>query len=549
MGKTVYVIGHRNPDTDSIASAIAYADFKRQSGQKNVLAAMAGTPNPQTEYILRRLEIEQPLYLADVHPKVGDVVRLKPVTAVPSMPMKDALEIFHRHSIRVLPVVDSTFVPLGLVSLLKLSEKYLVAGTDRKRGVDASLTSLAHCIDGTFLVGSPDDAIEHLHLFIGAMQENSFAQRIKGYDPASLLVITGDRPSIQQAAISSRIRLLVISGGFTLSEELSALAAANGVTVLSTELDTATASWLARLATPLSSFMENDFISICIAEPLEQLRMKLLHGGEPAVIVVDEEGKISGVATKSSLLAPIPYSLILVDHNELSQAVPGADSIEILEIIDHHRLGNPATNYPITFMAAPVGSTCTVVSSLYRERGVIPSAKIASLLLAGIITDTVILKSPTTTLRDREIVKWLEPIAGLDHELFGKEIFSSCSGFSPHGSPEKAFMSDYKLFPAGKSMIGIGQVEVVGFDEFYDLKDALLIKIKQLIESDKIALAGLMVTDITTETTLFLVDGSCELGSLMGYPQIGAHLYRMQGVMSRKKQLVPHLMKVLGGQL
>ncbi|HEY6839494.1 MAG TPA: putative manganese-dependent inorganic diphosphatase, partial [Geobacteraceae bacterium] len=323
MNKTIYVIGHRNPDTDSVASALAYAELKKTLGEANVVAAMAGEPNPQTRYVLDRLGLEPPRYVADVHPKVRDVLKRQPVTARAEMPLKEALELFHRHTIRVLPVVDGGNIPIGIVSLLKLSEKYLVAGTDRQRGIDTSLGSLAACLAGTFLTGAPGEAVEHLHLFIGAMVEESFSSRIEGYDPATLLVLTGDRPSIQQAAIDKGVRLLVVTGGLTVADELLARARERGVTVISTPHDTATAAWVTRLSTPLSCFVEPRFEKVGVAETFEHLRLKLLHSGEPAVIAVEEDGTIAGVATKSSLLRPIPYALILVDHNELSQAVPG----------------------------------------------------------------------------------------------------------------------------------------------------------------------------------------------------------------------------------
>ncbi len=463
-----------------------------------------------------------------------------------ALTLKEALELFHRHTIRVLPVVDGQNAPIGIVSLLKLSEKYLVAGTDRKRGVDSSLGSLAACLDATFLSGTSADAVEHLHLFIGAMVEESFSSRISGYDPASLLIMTGDRPSIQQAAIDKGVRLLVVTGGFPVREDLLARARQSGVAVLSTPHDTATAAWLARLSTPLSCFMETKFERIGVAESLEHLRLKLIHSGEPAVIAVEEDGTLAGIATKSSLLAPIPYALILVDHNELTQAVPGAEAVEILEVIDHHKLGNAPTNQPITFLAAPVGSTCTVVASLFREQGVEPEPRIASLLLAGLLSDTVILKSPTTTERDREMVAWLEGRSGLCHETFGKEIFSSCSGFSAYDTPEQAIRADFKHFSAADTLFGIGQVEVVGFDEFFELKETLRQALARIKEQERLNLAGLMVTDIYTETTLFLAEGKNELAHVMGYPQLEPHLYELKGVMSRKKQMVPHLMKVLG---
>lgn len=545
MEKTIYVIGHRNPDTDSIASAIAYAYLKSRLGQNNVIAAMAGSPNPQTRYILERIGIEPPTYLSDVHPTVRHVLNRRPVIAHAAMTLREALKLFHRHTIRVLPVVDEAGMPLGIVSLLKLSEKYLVAGTGRKRAVKASLRALADCLDGVFLAGEPSDAFEELHLFIGAMSEESFSDRLAGYDPSTLLIMTGDRRIIQEASIARGVRILVITGGLDVPEEVLSAARGAGVSVLSTSHDTATAAGLVRLAAPLDSYVEKDFARIGIGEPLEHLRVKLLHSGEAAIIAVEEDGTVAGVATKSSLLTPIPHALILVDHNELGQAVPGADAVEILEIIDHHKLGNPFTTQPITFLTMPVGSTCTVVASLFRERFVEPDARIASLLLAGILSDTVILRSSTTTNRDREMVSWLEELCGLDHQSFGRDIFTACSGFSAHCSLEEAIRSDFKHFTVGEDVIGVGQVEVVGFDEFFEVKGELRDVLVRIKKEDGLSLAGLMVTDIYSETTLFLVEGKNELAHIMGYPQSEPHLYELKGVMSRKKQLVPHLLKVL----
>lgn len=545
MKKKTYVIGHRNPDTDSIASAIAYAELKRLLGEDGTVAAMAGEPNPQTAYVLERLGIEPPLYLADVHPKVRDVLNRKPVTADADLPMMQALELFHRNNIRVLPVVDAAGKPSGIVSLLKLSEKYLLTGKDRMRGVNTSLRSLALSLEGDFLCGAPCDDHEHLHLFIGAMEKESFSSRIDGYSPESLLIITGDRRTIQLAGIEKGVRLLVVTGGLAVEKDLLAKAAELGVTVLSTPFDTATAAWLTRLSTPVGLFAETNFERIGVGEPLSHLKLKLLHSGEPAVIVVEEDGTLAGVATKSSLLAPIPSSLILVDHNELGQAVHGADELEIREVIDHHKLGNIHTNQPVTFITAPVGSTCTLVAGLYRHEGVELSTPIAALLLAGILSDTVILKSPTTTGRDRETALWLERLAGLDHGEFGKEIFAACSGLAGYGTPEKVITTDFKVFTGSSARFGVGQVEVIGFDEFFAMREELKGALAELKQREGLDLAGLMVTDIYTETTLFLVEGKKELAHVMGYPQVEAHLYELKGVMSRKKQMVPHLLQVL----
>ncbi|GFO69401.1 manganese-dependent inorganic pyrophosphatase [Geomonas limicola] len=548
MKKQIYVIGHRNPDTDSVASAIGYAELKRALGVERVTAAMAGALNPQTTWLLGRLGMEAPLYLADVHPKVGDVLGRTAVSVSADQPLVNALQLFHHNGVRILPVLDAADCPVGVISLLKIAERSLKTGPDSLRQVKASLATLAACLEGEFLAGSADLEVETLHLFVGAMVEGSFNDKIARFAPESLIVVTGDRRSIQLNAIERGVRVLVVTGGLPVAPDIVELAATKGVALITTPLDTAATVSLARLSTPAGYLAETHFESVGVGEPLGRLREKLLHSGETAVLVLEEDGTLAGVATKSSLFQPLPYALILVDHNELSQSVPGAEDLEIIEVIDHHKLGNAHSTNPIPFITAPVGSTCTIVASLYQEHGVTPEPKIAALLLAGILSDTVILKSPTTTARDQAAVERLARIAGLEWEAFGAEIFAASGALSGYGSPERVVTSDFKLFSQGEARFGVGQVEVFGFSEFNAMKDELKAALQALREKESLELAGLMVTDIATESTMFMMEGGHAYLRFMGYPQPEPHIFEMKGVMSRKKQLVPHLIKVLGGR-
>ncbi|WP_026843057.1 putative manganese-dependent inorganic diphosphatase [Citrifermentans bremense] len=548
MEKEIYVIGHKNPDTDSVASAIAYARLKRELGEERVTAAMAGGLNPQTTWLLSRLGIKAPLYLADVHPKVRDVIQRTPVTVQETAPLLTALELFHHHGIRILPVLDQRGAPTGVIPLLKIAERSLATGPASLRLVTASLDSLAACLEASFLAGCGEAAVETLHLFVGAMAEESFNAKIAGFDPVNLVVVTGDRRSIQLSAIERGVRLLVVTGGLAVDDEVLRLASENGVALLSTPLDTAATVSRARLATPAGHLAEPGFESVTVGAPLGRLREKLLHSGGTAVLVLEEDGTLAGVATKSSLFAPLPYALILVDHNELSQSVPGAEDLEILEVVDHHKLGNPPTSNPIPFITAPVGSTCTIVASLYEEHRVTPAADVAALLLAGILSDTVILKSPTTTGKDRDTVSRLAALAGLDWQAFGAEIFAASGALSGYGSPDRVVGSDFKLFNQGEIRFGVGQVEVFGFAEFEEMKADLRGALASLREKEGLEVAGLMVTDISSESTMFLMEGGQGYSRFMGYPQPEPQVFEMKGVMSRKKQLVPHLIKVLGGR-
>ncbi len=545
MIETTYVIGHRNPDTDSIASAIGYAALKQQQGDSTVIAAMAGAPNPQTRYILDRLQIPDPLFLADVHPKVRDTIKRQPVTVDRQTSAYEALELFNKSGVRVLPVVDGDNKPCGLLSLLHLSESYLLPSHDKLRRVTTSLASLARTLSASVESGDNHDIPITLNLFIGAMLEESFSSRIDGYNPDELLIMTGNRRTIQHAAIERGVRVLVVTGGHQLDEGLLELAKAQGVTVLLTPHDTATAAWLARLSTPVTCLAEQEFATIEIDKSLAALRQKLMGVNVAAVMALKGDGTLAGVATRSSLLAPLPYRLILMDHNELGQAVPGAEQVEIAEVIDHHKLGNSHSNSPISFITSPVGSTCTLVARRYRECSIEPGRQIAALLLAGILSDTVILKSPTTTDADQQMAAWLEERSGLVAVDFGSDIFAASSSLKNYGSADRVVAADFKLFTHEKYSIGLGQVEVIGFEEFYRMKEELLEALAEVKRRDTLFIAGLMVTDITTETTLFLVEGHTLIAHVMEYPQLEPHLYEFKDVMSRKKQMVPHLLKIL----
>ncbi|HKK01725.1 MAG TPA: DHHA2 domain-containing protein, partial [Desulfuromonadales bacterium] len=237
----------------------------------------------------------------------------------------------------------------------------------------------------------------------------------------------------------------------------------------------------------------------------------------------------------------------LVDHNELSQAVAGADKVEILEVVDHHRLGNFHTDLPIRFINQPLGSTCTVVSTLYRQAGLAPDRPTAALLLAGLLSDTVILKSPTTTDIDREMARWLGELSRLDPAEFGRRIFAAGSALASYPSVRHLILADFKEYQAGEQSFGIGQVEVISFDEFQGMKSQIEDGLAAIREERHLDMAGLLVTDITSENSLLVALGGKELPYIISYPQVEESIYELQGVLSRKKQLVPHLLRVLKG--
>jgi manganese-dependent inorganic pyrophosphatase len=542
----VFVVGHRNPDTDSICSAMAYARLRQLQGVENIRPARAGHLNRQTEFVLDELSLPLPQLLNDVYPRVRDVIGEHVVTIPASAPLSRAMELFHLHHIRQLPVVDELDQPRGLLVLKRITERFLVARREAElRRVLASPTSIQACLQATVRTGFAMDEVGELNLFVGAMASATFQQKIKDRNPRKMVLLTGDRENIQRQAVEVGVRILIVTGALPVDESILDTARKNQVTVLSTAFDTATSTWLTRLATPVGELVEESFLTVTLNERVDDLRLKLFHSTDPGAIVLDGVGKVVGIATKSNLLAPSLVKLILVDHNELSQAVPGAENVEILEIVDHHRLGNFHTDQPIKFINQPLGSTCTVVATLYRQARLEPEPAYAALMLAGLLSDTVILKSPTTTDVDRECVQWLGELAGYDPLEFGRRIFQAGSALGGFASKRDLVLSDFKEFTAGTQVFGVGQVEVVSFQEFYDLKDEIVTAIGDLRAEKKLGTIGLLVTDIVHGTSLLLALGSKELPYVIGYPQVSENLYELKNVLSRKKQLVPHLIKVL----
>ena len=379
------------------------------------------------------------------------------------------------------------------------------------------------------------------------MASATFRGKIAPLDPRRIILITGDREFIQREGVEAGVRVLIVTGNLPIADDIVQRGKERGVTILSTPFDTATSTWLTRLATPVRCLVGADFLTVGLQDRLDELRLKLMHGGDPGAVVLDGDGRVAAVATKSTLLAPSPIKLVLVDHNELSQAVAGADKVEITEVVDHHRLGNFHTDTPIRFVNQPLGSTCTVVATLYREAGIRPDPSTAGLMLSGLLSDTVILKSPTTTELDREYARWLGELAGLDPQEYGQRLFASGSALAAYPSARQLILADFKEYRAGERAFGVGQVEVVSFHEFHALKNDIADSLAKLKDERGLDAAGLLVTDIVQGTSLLLALGGREFPYVIGYPRLEENVYELKGVLSRKKQLVPHLLKVLEG--
>ncbi len=538
----IFVIGHRNPDTDAICAAIGYAEFKRRTGMPEAVAARCGDTNDRIDFVLETFGVPAPRFVADVSPKVRDVMQSQVLSVTPDATAAEALSLMDEHDIRILPVLDSDRRCRGLLSLFKLS-KFLFPAANRlvdSRRVLSSLNNLAKTLGGTLLAGSDADREEELVLMIGAMRIESFAQRLETLQPEKLAVVVGDRSNIQSLAIRFGVRVLVVIGGFPVEPHILEAARKKGVSVIASPHDTSTTASLCRSAVAIRHMLNEKFLSFRAEASLNAVKAEAASSGFAAFPVTDEEGRTVGILSKTDFLKPVARKLILVDHNELSQAVQGADEAEIIEIIDHHRLGSLTTSQPILFRNEPVGSTSTIVADCFFRHGVELTRPIAGLLLAGLVSDTLNLTSPTTTPRDGEILARLEALAGVNARQFTEKLFASGSLLTLKSAPQ-AIATDAKEYREQGLAFSVAQIEEVGFDQFWKRKDELLTALENYRVRQKYIFAALMVTDVTCQQSLMLVAGEKRFVDRIDYPEPQPGVFDLRDVVSRKKQLLPYL--------
>ena len=538
----IFVIGHRNPDTDSICSAIGYAEFKRRTGMTEAVAARCGDTNDRIDFVLETFGVPTPRFVADVSPKVRDVMQPRVLSVTADATAAEALALMDEHDIRVLPVLDAERRCRGLLSLFKLS-KFLFPAANRlvdSRRILSSLNNLAKTLGGQLLTGHEADREEDLILMISAMRIESFALRFERFPPEKLVVVVGDRINVQELAIREGVRVLVVTGGLDVEPHIIEAARQNGVSLITSPHDTSTTASLCRSAVAIRHMLNEAFLSFREDAPLAAVKMEAASSGFAAFPVTDEDGRTVGVLSKTDFLQPVDRKLILVDHNELTQAVSGADEVEILEIIDHHRLGAMATQQPILFRNEPVGSTSTIVADCFFRHGVELPKPIAGLLLAGVVSDTLNLTSPTTTTRDTEILRKLEEISQVNAREFTEKLFASGSLLTLKPAPQ-AIATDCKEYAEAGVKFSVAQIEEIGFEQFWKRKDELLAALEGYRARQAYYFSTLLVTDVATQSSLLLVVGDEKFIRRIDHPRREPGIYELRDVVSRKKQLLPYL--------
>ncbi len=416
----------------------------------------------------------------------------------------------------------------------------------KARLVLSSITKINSVLQGKVLHAVTPDSIDEMLVVVGAMSAEGFTERLHQYTTTHLLVVSGNRPTIQLPALEHGVRLLVITGGYELSTGLMQLAKINNVTVISSPYDTATTTMRIKSARRIASAIDTGCMTLSAKLPIAEARVLIARSNQKLFPVLDDHGKLFGVLSKSDMINPPKPQLILVDHNELTQAVQGADEAEIVEVLDHHRLGGSLrSEQPIRFINEPVGSTCTLVARQFRAAGIDPNPGIALCMVSGIISDTLNLRSPTTTDVDRDILKWLSGFCKIDMTQFIREFFAVGSSLRTH-SAKKVVREDCKEFEDHGQRFSISQIEETGFDLFWERRDDLHAALKELTSDRGLDFSALLITDINTNGSLLLLSTEQEYWEEINYPRLDRGLYQLDGVVSRKKQLLPLISNLLG---
>ncbi|MEO6005372.1 MAG: putative manganese-dependent inorganic diphosphatase [Opitutus sp.] len=545
---TTYVIGHKNPDADSICSAIAYAAFKDAKGERGFIAARCGNSNARIDTILSRFRQPLPLYLSDVSPRVRDLMVRKVISLDECATCAEALGIFDQHDIRVLPVTARGKV-VGSVSLSTLGGVFIPRLSEPRllRLVRTSLGNIARTLEGRALHLVDERTIQELYVRLGTMDITSFwsVSIRENIPPEQSIIIVGDRRDIQRRAIEIGVRAIVITSNLGIDDDILELAKAKGTSIIVSPYDSATTSWIVRTASVLERIIEREIATVDADLRISEVRKKFSATSPHALLVTSDGGTLEGILTKTDLLRSTATRLVLVDHNEMSQAVPGADEVTITEIIDHHRLGAINTQQPILFLNEPVGSTCTIVADLFRREGLQPSPEVAGIMMSGLISDTLHLNGPTTTRKDAIILAWLAEIAGVQSKQLAEEIFNSGSVILAN-PPDKTVRSDYKIYEEEGIRFSVSQVEELGFGNFWQQAKPIAAALQELRDEERLVFAALLVTDINTQNSLLLVKGDASFIDRISYTHVEQdEIFDLPGVVSRKKQLIPYLTSLL----
>ncbi len=540
------VIGHKNPDTDSICSAICYAALKSKITGNEYVAGRAGHVNEETQYVLNYFHVEAPQLIESVKTQVKDIEIRATKGVDRNISLKKAWNLMQDAHVVTLPAVSEKGVLEGLITVGDITKSYMNV-------LDSSILSKAHTqykniletLEGAMVVGDENDYFNQGKVLIAAANPDMMEYYISEHD----LVILGNRYESQLCAIEMEADCIIVCEGAAVSMTIRKLAQEHGCTVMTTPYDAYTAARLINQSMPIGHFMKTEDLitfedSDCIDDVKEVMASKR-HRDFP---VLDKDGKYLGMISRRNLLGAKGKQIILVDHNEKNQAVDGLENADIQEIIDHHKLGTVETISPVFFRNQPVGCTATIVYQMYHENNVEIDKATAGMLCSAIISDTLLFRSPTCTPIDKMAATELARIAEIDMDRYAADMFSAGSNLRGKSNDE-IFYQDFKLFNSGKTSYGVGQISSLNADELVELKERLLPFLKKPHEEHGVDMIFFMLTNILTESTSLLCEGEGAedlIRTAFHMEAAGendeANVVELPGVVSRKKQLIPSIM-------
>lgn len=542
--RKITVIGHKNPDTDSICSAIAYAELKnRLSNTDLYVPRRAGAINAETRFVLKHFDVDVPELVEDVGTQVKDIEIREIDGVAASISLKKAYTLMKENNVVTLPITNDGFLE-GLITIGDIATSYMdVYDSSILAKAKTSYHNIVETLDAELLVGDENAIFEVGKVLVAAANPDLMEGYIEEHD----LVITGNRYETQLCAIEMNAGCIIICEGATVSRTIKKLAEAKGCTLLSTPHDTYTVARLINQSMPVEYFMIKEkidkFLTTDFVEEIKEVMTKKRTRDFP---ILDTKGKYRGMISRRNLLDMKKKQVILVDHNEKSQAADGIENTEILEIIDHHRLGTMETITPVFFRNQPLGCTATIIFQMYQENHLEISKKTAGLLCSAILSDTLMYRSPTCTPADKAAAEALARIAEIDVETYANEMFLAGSNLR-NKSEEEIFFQDFKKFSSEDVTFGISQITSLNENELKMLGARLKPCLEQFRENQHVNMVFFMLTDIVKESTTLLYAGE-EVESILEilYGNAGAeNAMELPGVVSRKKQLVPLLIQAI----
>lgn len=546
MNKTVYIIGHKNPDTDAVVSAVGYAKLKNLLGNPEYVAARAGHLNPQTTYIFEKFGVPRPEYIPDLIPRVKYFMQSDVETVKEDVSVWESIGDMEKTANRVTPVVDADGKYLSLLHYSGFARGVLtILNPEKKHRFTTSIDLIQKTLNAQPIIIQKDsDKQFKASIHVASSSVDTFKKRLEAHSNEDIVVIASDRQDIHKVCIENKVKLLITTSNYVITKDLKELAEKNGVNVIVSPYSTSPTSMLIAYSMPVGTMGDKEIQTVSMNDTVSKIKDILKDAHCKYLPVVDEDNHVIGMISEHDLMREPNIEIILVDHNEISQAVEGIENYTIQEVVDHHRIGTISTKNPITFINRPVGSTSTQIAGMYHDFRIPIPKDIASLLLCGILSDTLILQSATTTDVDREMAEYLSSITDLDIKEIGNEILIAGSQVSGRNAGE-LIRQDMKEYTEGKAVYTASQIEVGNPQEILDRKAEFLEELEIERRSHKALFSCLLVTDITKLSSDLLIVMDPKFEQFITFQKKEENVYFLQDVVSRKKQLIPMITELV----